>query len=243
MKKGSFKCLVMREFYMCRGKLIPLFIVFVGMAGLVLLVQLGFKVGNLALLPEEVKAEFMEMFSVFCLFPIAISNVMLEGVSASSAIEGEAKWKRFRLASPVSPVRFAAAKYAVILALFGVTVVLVAGYIKLIDVMDVVTVDEDFVAISMAVFGVMLLYEVVTQVLALYFGSVDKAGMTMMGVTLACMFVFFPHVKPGAGAEDLIYQQIVVFCKGIMPYVPVCIVAVFVAGFGATTMLYKRREK
>lgn len=32
-------------------------------------------------------------------------------------------------------------------------------------------------------------------------------------------------------------------CRGFMKYVPICILAVFAAGFGATTMLYKRREK
>lgn len=75
MKKGSFKCLVMREFYMCRKKILPLLIVFMGLVVPVLLLQLSLKVGNLALLPEEIRAEFMEMFRVFCFYLLELPIV------------------------------------------------------------------------------------------------------------------------------------------------------------------------
>lgn len=243
MKKGSFKCLVMREFYMCRKNIIPLFLLFVGLAGLVFLLQLSFKVGNLTLLPKEFRADFIEMFKTVCFFPVAISNCMLEGMSVTSAVEGETKWKRFRLASPVKPIRLAAAKYTMMLILFAFSTLLVVVYIKVIDVMNVITVDKDFVAICLMLFLVMIVFEVATQVLAMFFGSVDKAGMTIMGVLFACMFLFMGNVQPWSDANAVIYEQMVGFCRGFMGYVPVCIVAVFAAGFGATTMLYKRREK
>lgn len=243
MKKGSFKCLVIREFYMCRKSVIPGLIAFVGFAGLVILLQLSFKVGNLALLPQEFKAEFMEMFQAFCFFPVALANVVLDGTARSSADEGGAKWRRFRLATPIPPVRFAAAKYTIMLIQLVVSVFLVGIYVKIIDIMKVVTVDKDFVAISMMIFLVMIIYAVAMQVLSMLFGSFDKAGMILMGVAFACMVLFFPDVETGAGADKLLYEQFVNFCRGYMYYVPLCIVAVFAVGFGATTMLYKRREK
>lgn len=243
MKKGSFKCLVMREFYMCRKSVIPGLIAFMAFAGLVILLQLSFKVGNLALLPQEFGAEFLEMFQTICFFPVALANVVLDGTARSSADEGAAKWKRFRLATPVHPVRFAAAKYTIMVIQLMVSVLLVGIYVKIVDVMKVVTVDKDFVAISMMIFLVMIIYAVAMQVLSMFFCSVDKAGMVLMGVGLACMVLFFSDIETGAGADKLLYEQFVNFCRSFMLYVPLCIVATFATGFGATTMLYKRREK
>lgn len=236
MKKGSFKSLLLSEYYLNKKTIVFGFIFFLMITLVVFLEGLSLKIGNLALMPEEVKKEFEESFVVQCYLPVAFA-ALIPSFTTNSLLENKNQ-RKFRLSTPVGHVRFAMAQYAGILILIAISLFLVSVYYVITDVFAGVNIDYSFVAVSMFFYMCMIVYGQCTNLLTMFFGSADKAGLCITGLTIAGFVAFFSQFEVG---EEVVIDWS--FTEELLAYIPVIIAAVLLAGFWLTVMLYKRRVK
>ncbi len=246
MEKAPMKYLVYREFLLSKRGLL---IAACGTALYTLaaiLCLLSLEVGNL----QAIKAnpEYATFIPLFTLSP-----AMFFWMWADSAIQDvkelDGKWERFRLSTPVSPMRFAQAKFLMILCLSGVSLFLSALYLGVLRLLGNEHVTWKNIKLLLFLICILLIYSVVVQVGVVYFRNSEKVLMIWMVVILTVMTIFMvKNMKMLMNAEspEQIMKLLSEKCSSFTEYLPVLAlvtVAVFFGGMYLTGLLYKRRER
>jgi len=238
------KFLVYRE--LIRSRKIVLFSFDGAMAGgiLFILIALSFRVGNLALLPQTVHDEFNKINNSVSLPMLALLSGMPMISAASSETEDRELWRMFRRSTPVTPLKFAAAKYIALLiyllasfaGAFLVSAVFCAAA-------DIALTFEDCAVIVFCVEAA-LQFSVAMQVIqAAMRSSGDKAGLILTIIlvvpfSVIGLFCTANDIDPGVSPESFVS-----LCALILPFTPLILAVIFAAGIFLTSAAYKRREK
>ncbi len=238
------KFLVYRE--LIRSRKVVLFSFDGAAAGgiLFILIALSFRVGNLALLPQSIHDEFNKINNSISLPMLALLSGIPMMSAASSDTENSELWRSFRRSTPVTPLKFAAAKY---ITLFVYLIISFAGAFLLSALFcaaaDIALTFEDCAVIAVCVEAA-LLFSVVMQVIqAAARTSGDKAGLILTAVIVVPFFVIgllctANDIDPGISPEGFMS-----FCSLILPFTPLILAVIFAAGVFLTAAAYKRRER
>ncbi len=236
--------LVYREFIRTRKAV--LFSYDAAMAGgiLFILVALSFRVGNLALLPQFIHDEFSKINNSVSLPMLALLSGIPMASAAASDSEDKELWRMFRKSTPVTPMKFAAAKYITLLIYlimsFAAAFLISALFCTAADI--ALTVDD--CAVIVVCVEVTLLFSVVMQIIqAALRSSGDKAGLILTSVIVVPFFAIGLFCTANDIDPSITPESFRSFCTLILPFAPLIIAVIFAAGIFLTAASYKRREK
>lgn len=238
------KFLVYRE--LIRSRKVVMFSFAGAVAGCVLfiLIALSFRVGNLAMLPQFIHDRFNEMNNSFSLPMLALLSGMPMVSAAASDTESWGLWRMFRRSAPVTPLKFAAAKY---ITLFIYLLISFAGAFLLSVLFCAaagITLTPEVCAVAVVFVEAVLLFSVMMQVIQAFMRtSGDKAALIMMfilGLPVSAAGLFFTENDIETGLNP---ESVTSFCVDILPFTPLILAVIFSAGIFLTAAGYKRREK
>ncbi len=238
------KYLVYRE--LIRSRKVVAFGYFGAMAGgiLLILVALSFRVGNLAMLPSDIREGFDKINNGASLPMLAILSGMSMSSAASSDTEGFGLWRMFRRSTPVSPLKFAAAKY---IALF---IYLIISFVSAL-ILSVLFCAAAEIPLTLEVFAVMtacveatlLFSAAMTVIQAAFRSSGDKAGLILTAALVVPFSVIGTFLTVNEIDPGITPESVTGFCADILPFSPIMIAVIFAAAIFLTAAAYKRREK
>ncbi len=236
--------LVCRE--LIRSRKVVAFSYFGAMAGgiLFILIALSFRVGNLALLPQDIRDGFNNINNSASLPLMAVLSGMSMASAASTDTEDRALWRMFRKSTPVTPLKFAAAKYITTFIYLLISFVSAVLLSVLFCAAAEIPVTLEVCAVMAACVEATLLFSVTMQVIqAVARSSGDKAGLIITAVLVVPfaaigLFLTANDIDPGITPESLKS-----LCVNIFPFTPLILAVIFAAGIFLTAAAYKRREK
>lgn len=252
MKPAAVKSLIYKEFYMARKPLLIQTVSLILFAVLGILVELSFRIGNLALLPDAVLSEIKEMvdFSVI-LFPVFMAGSFSYTISEVSVKDENIAWKRFCYTLPAGHMDFAMAKYLSMLLIMAAEIVISFAYVAAVCRVMGILFSRVYLSYILAVIAAATVMAVSYHIGILLFHTRDKAGLFMLGVFLGiCLIVVyfsgnFSVMDSGnIGLENMSMRREAIDAAVVnrLPWFAVMICAVWGIGFLISTMLYKRRE-
>ncbi len=238
------KYLVYRE--LIRSRKAVMFGYFGAMAGgiLLILVALSFRVGNLAMLPADIREGFDKINNGASLPMLAILSGMSMSSAASSDTEGFGLWRTFRRSTPVSPLKFAAAKY---ITLF---IYLIISFVSAL-ILSVLFCAAAEIPLTLEVFAVMtacveatlLFSAAMTVIQAAFRSSGDKAGLILTAALVVPFSVIGTFLTVNEIDPGITPESVTGFCADILPFSPLILAGIFAAAIFLTAAAYKRREK
>lgn len=238
------KYLVYRE--LIRSRKAVVFGYFGAMAGgiLLILIALSFRVGNLSLLPSDIREGFDKINNGASLPMLAILSGMSMSSAVSSDTEGFGLWRMFRRSTPISPLKFAVAKY---ITLF---IYLIISFVSAL-ILSVLFCAAAEIPMTLGIFAVMaacveatlLFSAAMTVIQAAFRSSGDKAGLILTAALVVPFsvigtFLTVNEIDPGITPESMTG-----FCVNILPFSPIILAVIFAAAIFLTAAAYKRREK
>ncbi|MGN0597147.1 MAG: hypothetical protein ACI4J1_07455 [Ruminiclostridium sp.] len=244
MKMGSLKGLLYRELTISKTSMIKSAVSSSCFILLYALAIISYKFGNLA------KFEFDPSYikNALTLIPVFTVCILCFSVTEGTIADIKPLWEKFRKSTPASCSAYALAKY-VLLALCAVFSAVISFALVLIsDLAFGTAFSFEEMAAPMIILTLCIFIGVLSQNLITALKSVDKgmiASMVVMVVLISPFIRYIITVDESTTADALLtrFGAIQDFCLDLFPFVPVIIIAVLAAGFFATTMLYKRREK
>ena len=240
MKKASLKGLIFREIYSNRKSYISASLLFFGISVFMILVQLSMKIGNLAMLPDFV-SEFKNDFTLMMIFVPVIMAAYIGSAEQATVRDCKKGWMRFQYTTPVSEFRFSLVRYLCIFT--GTLIGYLLGLLHTAIICGMSGMAFDYTIFSgvtaLVVFAV--LFNTVLGVLIQVFGSIEKAGILMLGVCMSTALVFFKNVNPNE--SDAMAEKLAKLSETLLPFMPVIFIAVLALGCGLSTLVLKRREK
>lgn len=248
MKKGSFKGLVFREFYVARKTIIGYFLAYVGLVILALLTLLSFKCGNLhryAHLLNEDGKKYID--SLVRLTPAMFAMLLTSGACDATPNDEKLPWRRFRTACPVTPFRLALAKYTCTMIIFLFSIGFTFGWLGLHSLLTGTALTRDNIIMIAVAYSFILILIAYAQNVGIWLRTLEKTLIAIMIPMYGGMFLLifkFPDVMfmmdptNPAGMEKLVEG-----CNKLLPFSPLIFVGSLLVGILFTTMLYRRREK
>ncbi|MBQ7774859.1 MAG: hypothetical protein IJ379_02970 [Lachnospiraceae bacterium] len=242
MKKGCFKGLLFREFYIARKNYGYNLFAYIAMVAVGLLALLSYKYGNLHRYNHLMDAELISTVNLMIKYAPAYTAAFFFG-GASDATPNDEKtvWRRFRTASAVTPFRFALAKYTclllTLLASFGMTF----GWLGLHSLLTGTPFTTTDFGITMALYTVSVLLIIYMQNICILMGTLERAFIILM-VSVCAITIPITLKYPDLMTPDGL-NQMKELCTTLIPFTPIIILAVFLLGLVCSTMLYGRREK
>ncbi len=259
MKNAPFKYLLYREMMMSGKNLINGFIGTVALIIVAILIQMSINFGNLSKLGDEFDELIRMLHLALLVLPVGVIAGVIDSVALTSINDVEAKWSRYRLSLPVPPVRLALAKYTYTLLLIVAGIAYSSVYILIMKLIGNNAVTVSNIKIVGIAFCVFIMFQILMQVLGMFYRSYDKAGITIVVVffgtyTLAgvvavsSMFInfeasvdFFRGIF--SSLKDLTLSETIVKFSGALPVFVIATVILYIIGFFLTALLYKRRER
>lgn len=248
MKKGSFKGLVFREFYVARKNygynLLSYFILCI----LALLALLSFKCGNLHRYTHLIAPDVKKMIEDFIKFIPACMACCFFGATADATPNDEkTPWRRFRIACPVTPFRQALAKYACLFLTFLLSFGLTFGWFGLHSLLTGTVLTRNDISATMALYAITVVGIIYMQNVCIWTRTLEKTIIIIMITVYGTMFLVmfqFPQVMYmlDFSNPEGNYQFMEISTK-FLPFTPLVIIGAFLVGILCTTMLYRRREK
>ncbi len=237
--------LVYRE--LIRSRKAVVFGYFGAMAGgiLLILVALSFRIGNLAMLPSDIREGFDKINNGASLPMLAIlSGMSMSSAAASSDTEGFGLWRMFRRSTPVSSLKFAAAKY---ITLF---IYLIISFVSAL-ILSVLFCAAAEIPLTLEVFAVMtacveatlLFSAAMTVIQAAFRSSGDKAGLILTAALVVPFSVIGTFLTVNEIDPGITPESVTGFCADILPFSPLILAVIFAAAIFLTAAAYKRREK
>lgn len=240
-KQGSFKCLMLREYYLIRRRTITGLITSVAVSTIILLFALSFRIGNLKVVADAFGEEMLHYYDFFIEAFIQYSAfLMLNNASESMIRDERTLWKNFCRSTPVSAERFILSKYLVIFITYLTGVALAFVFTAL---SGLVTTDG-ITAVSVGTIFFMgaaaSLFAVLFTVFIPITHSIDKAGLSICAIIIAVIFLCKGIIL------DIKSDSIDKLLSAVPETVPFSIlftIAVFAVGYIVSCAVYKRREK
>lgn len=240
-----FKGLLFREFFIIRKEMVLNLASFVLIAAVSLLVLLSFRIGNLALLPENVKAE-LENGVPMDLMIVVISGSVVMGCAGAVMRDEFPAWQRFRRTTPVSPWRFALARYIVLAGSCVLGLVCDLLYELAYCAIRGERLNVEKIAAGMMLFAFLTAFCVVFQLAVTWQHSKDRAGIIlcvlMMAFTVIFTFSGITAVSYREGFDNL-RVYITEPAMRLLPFMPLILPGILLTGYVCTGFLLKRREK
>lgn len=243
MKKGTFKGLLFREFYMDGKSYFYRSLSFLIVTLVCLLGLLSFQYGNLGkyehLMPPEIKP-LIEVMLRYYPFLCSFAMVPCMPITADKPV-----WKHFRRACPVPPFRLALAKYCHLMICLLIGGGISFAWLGLYNLLTgkPITLTDWLILIGYIVLT--LIMDIIVQVSELFFKSTEYFVLFffMFGmIVLFALFIKYPL------AADTFYRF--EWVKPLMDkantYIPNMLLTSVVAlliSFGCTTIRLGRREK
>ena len=243
MKRPGFFSLVYREWVQMRRTAIRSMVSFVALIILSLLIELSLFYGNLSRLdPSVIDGIKQQISGILISLMAVVGGIIMFSVSKSTQCDCSETWRMFRLSSPVTPLRFACAKYFIIIIaavfLYGFNFL----YAYIVTAINGTELDKENLGIMLIMFSAMVLYSVLFDCALMRFHHYDKAG----GFTVICLFVLImPFMiisliyQDDAQMMDKIFN-IFIDAYWVFLFLPFVIIG---AGFIASIQLLKRREE
>ncbi len=242
MKKGSFKGLLFREFYIARKNYGYNLLAYFVMVAIGLLALLSYKYGNLHRYNHLMDAEMKSTIDLMIKYAPAYTGAFFFG-GASDATPNDEKtlWRRFRLSSAVTPLRFALAKYSCLFLTLLTSFTMTFGWLGVHSLLTGTPLTVNDLGITLAIYTFSVLLIIYMQNICIWVGTLERAVIVCMLTVYAIMIpVVFKH--PDLITADGL-NQIKELCMTLIPFTPVIILGTFLLGILSTTMLYGRREK
>lgn len=248
MKKGSFKGLVFREFYVARKNYGYNLLAYIILCTLALLALLSFKCGNLHRYAHLIEPDAKKMLESFIKFIPAYVACCFFGATADATPNDEkTPWRRFRIACPVTPFRQALAKYACLFLTFLLSFGLTFGWFGFHSLLTGTALTLEDLAATMALYTFAVVAIIYLQNVGIWARTLEKTLVVFMITVYGAMFLVFfkfPQVMymldfSNPEGNDKLMEIGTKF----LPFTPLVIIGAFLVGILCTTMLYKRREK
>lgn len=243
--KASFKGLLFREFFIIRKLMVLNLASFALIAAISLLILLSFRIGNLALLPENIKAEFTKGFGV----PIDLVITVFAGTLVWGCAEAVMRdefpaWQIFRRTTPVSPWRFALARSIVLAGSCVLGLVCVFLYELFYCAIRDERLNEEKIAVILVVFALQTVLGVIFQLAVMWLHSRDKAGIVICAL-MCSMIIFFSSLTVTSDGDVLKWLRVsgTEVAKRLLPFMPLIFLGILLAGYVCSGFLLKRREK
>ncbi len=248
MKKGSFKGLMFREFYVARKNYGYNLLGYIILCVLALLTLLSFKCGNLHRYAHLMEPDLKKVIEAYIKFVPAYVACCFFGATADATPNDEkTPWRRFRIACPVTPFRQALAKYACLFLTFLLSFGLTFGWFGLHNLLTGTALTIEDLAATMALYTFTVVAIIYLQNIGIWARTLEKTLLIFMITVYGAIFAIFfkfPQVMTlidpsnPAGMDKL--KEI---GTKFLPFSPLAIVGAFLVGLCCTTLLYKRREK
>ena len=88
---------------------------------------------------------------------------------------------------------------------------------------------------------VTVLFNVILTVMIQLLGSIEKAGLSIIGVLMVGTLIYL--TTSDKNASDAMAEKLVELSKTLLPFMPLIFIAVLALGCGLSTLVLKRREK
>ena len=248
MKKGSFKGLVFREFYVARKTIIGYFFAYIGLVILALLALLSFKCGNLHRYAHLMNEESLKYInSLIRLFPAMFALMLTSGACDATPNDEKTPWRRFRVACPVTPFRLALAKYTCTMIIFLFSVSFTFGWLGLYSLLTGTALTRNDIVIIVLSYSFIMLLIAYAQNVGIWLRTLEKTIIAIMIPMYGGMFLLFFKFPDAMYMVDPTnpagMEKLVEGCNKLLPFAPLIFVGSLLVGILCTTMLYRRREK
>lgn len=242
MKKGSFKGLLFREFYIARKNYGYNLLAYLVMVAIGLLALLSYKYGNLHRYNHLMDAETKSAIDLMIKYMPAYTGAFFFG-GASDATPNDEKtpWRRFRLSCAITPFRFALAKYSCLFLTLLASFAMTFGWLGIYSLLTNTAVTTNDLGITLAIYTLGVLLIIYMQNICIWVRTLERAVIVCMLTVYAIMIpTILKH--PDLLTEDGL-NQMRELCTTLLPFTPVIILGTFLLGLLCTTILYGRREK
>ena len=242
MKKGTFKGLLFREFYIARKNYGYNLLAYFVMVIICLLALLSYKCGNLHryehLMPPILKDYIDAMIKYI---PAYTGAFFFGGASDATPNDEKLPWRRFRIASPVTPFRLSLAKYVCLFLTLMISFSLTFAWLGLHSFLTATPLSTTDIAITMTIYTLSVLMIIYMQNICIWVRTLER---TIIVLTISVHAVLLPVLfkNPELMTPDGL-NKLEDFCVLLIPFTPLIIPAAFVLGYFFTTILYGRREK
>lgn len=238
------KGLVYQEFLRSRKALIFGTIGAIAVASLFILTALSFRFGNLALLPKVAYEGFFNIISTVALPLVAfISGITVQSASSADS-ESNLLQRMFRKSTPITPFKYAAAKFILMSGYLVLGLALAFGLSTAFCAALEIPFATENIATMFACVEIILLFSVMMTVLQTFLhASRDKVGLILILIFIAPIMVVGLIMTLNNIELNLSFDDILRFCTTIFPFSPLIIAVILGVGLFLTTAAFKRREK
>lgn len=242
MKKGTFKGLLFREFYIARKNYGYNLISYFAIAFIGLMALLSYECGNLNRYTHLINADLKSIIDAMIKFtPAFVGTFFFGGSSDATPNDEKTAWRRFRTASPVIPFRLALAKYVCLFLTLIISFALTFGWLGLYSLLTGTSLSKMDLGITMTIYAVSVFVIIYMQNIAIWVRTLERTIIILMitvyGATIPIL-LNNPELLTTEGLDKLKG-----LCIKLIPFTPLIILATFVLGTLCTTILYRRREK
>ena len=239
MKKASFAALVYRELLLCRKALGIYLTMNVVFSLIPVLAGLSIRFGNMAMLPQNILADFRANNDIILKLCAVISPCMLIlSVSETAVFDTLGPWSRFRKSTPVPPERLALAKSCLQGIFLVISLILALAAVWLCCLSLGIRVTWVDVAVIMALITVMSLLAQVAQLWILALRSVDYGMLAAMATLIPAVFLLPEEWKANFNMDYLLPAA-----EKLLPATPLILLGILGLSWLLTVMIFKRREK
>ena len=242
MKKGTFKGLLFREFYIARKNYGYNLIAYFTMAFIGLMALLSYECGNLNRYTHLINADLKNIIDAMIKFTPAFTGACFFG-GASDATPNDEKtaWRRFRTASPVTPFRLALAKYVCLFLSLIISFALTFGWLGLYSLLTGTSLSKMDLGITVTIYAVSVLLIIYMQNIIIWVRTLERTIIVLMITSYSIIIPILLKNPELLTTEGL--DKLKGFCIKLIPFTPLIIPIAFILGILCTTILYRRREK
>lgn len=245
MKKGSFKGLLFREYYVARKNYGYNLLGFLILAILALLTMLSFKCGNLHRYNHLMDAESRNAVNMMIKFgPAYMATCFFGGASDAIPKDEKTGWRRFRTACPVTPFRLALAKYTCLMITFLFSFSLTFGWLGLHSLLTKTPLTMKDVTTTMILYSIAVVIIIYITNICIWVRTLEKTLIVLLTTVYGGIFILFmkfPQLMDSSTTDKI--DELLSSDTKFLPFSPLIIIGAFILGIFCTTMLYKRREK
>ena len=244
--KAPFRYLVYREAVMSLKYLKSSITGFMSISIMFLLFRLSMVCGNLASafdFGEEVGAVVNPMLIGLDFTPVVMLGAMLMSLAESDEHETAVGWRRFRMTLPVSPWKYALAKFTFVAIILAAAMVLGIIYMAISCSISGTAFDGRMSGMILVILTMMLAFAMLMKILVFVFGSMEKAGVAAVIISLFAvapiMFRKDRNEAPNLNAMNELFDK----AAELAPFMPLIMIGLLGLGYVVTALMLKRRER
>lgn len=245
MKKGTFKGLLFREYYVAKNNYIINATVYLSLILMALLALLSYSCGNLHRYSHLMDDEAKNTIDMMIKFgPAYMATFFFGGASDAIPKDEKTDWRRFRTASPVTPFRLALAKYTCLMITLLISFGMTFGWLGLHSLITGTPLTLKDVTTTMMLYCIAIVAVIYMTNICIWARTLEKALIVLLVTVYGGSFIVlmkFPQLMDPSTIDKI--DELLSSGAKFLPFTPLIIICAFILGIFCTTMLYKRREK